>query len=67
MDGLLLQAGRAAGVVGILLVVISLAARLSGRFWFAGFQSGTLMLAGVAAISGGSFCLLWAVANRLKT
>jgi hypothetical protein len=62
MNELLLRAGQLAGVVGILLMVVAGVARLSGRFALGGFGTGTLLLAGIAAVGVGCFVLLWVLA-----
>ncbi|WP_291986808.1 hypothetical protein [Candidatus Accumulibacter sp. ACC007] len=58
MDGLLLLLGRAVGFAGLLLCVVSAVARLLGNYWLAGFQLGTLLQAGIAAVVIGCFLLL---------
>ncbi len=55
---ILLNLGRVAGVVGTLLCIIGAAVRLGGAYWIAGFQVGTLLQAGIAAMVFGCFCLL---------
>jgi hypothetical protein len=59
MQQLLLRGGQLAGLVGILLMAIGVAGRLAGHFHLGGFATGTLMLAGVGAVSVGCFLLLW--------
>ena len=54
----LLKLGWLAGIVGVLLCIIGVEVRLSGEFWLAGFQAGTLMQAGVAGLVFGCFCML---------
>ena len=61
---LLLRGGKLAGLIGILLIVVSVAARLAGKFTLGGFASGTLMLAGIGAVSVGCFLLLWLLVER---
>jgi hypothetical protein len=58
MNTFLLSAGRLVGVCGLLLCLVSFAARLSGHYFLGGFQVGTLLLGGVAAMMAGCFCLL---------
>ena len=60
----LLRGGQLAGLIGILLIVVSVAARLAGKFTPGGFASGTLMLAGIGAVSVGCFLLLWLLVER---
>jgi hypothetical protein len=38
--------------------------RLSGRYIVAGFESGSLLQAGIASVVAGCFGLLWAIALR---
>lgn len=58
MDGLLLLLGRAAGFVGLLMCVVAAVARLLGKYYLAGFQLGTMLQAGIAAVVVGCFLLL---------
>jgi hypothetical protein len=60
---LLLRGGQVAGLIGILLIVISVIARIGGRFTLSGLATGTLMLAGIGAVSVGCFLLLWLLAE----
>ena len=53
-----------AGLAGGALCVASLVLRLSGVFWIAGFQVGTLLLGGVAAMVFGCFCFLAVLTRR---
>jgi len=46
------------------MIVVAVLARLAGRFSLSGFQTGTLMLAGIGAVSVGCFLLLWLLAER---
>ena len=57
MDALV-KLGRIAGVAGAVLCALGAGFRLGGAYWIAGFQAGTLMLAGTAAKDFGCFCLL---------
>jgi hypothetical protein len=66
MNALLFNGGRLAGVTGLLLMAFSIVARLAGNFTLGGFGTGTLMLAGIGAVSAGAFLLLWAVAEKLR-
>ena len=65
MDGILIVIGRVSGLVGFILCAAAAFARVKGFYWLGGYQVGTLLLAGVAALIFGAFCLLWVVANRL--
>jgi len=64
MNDLLLRGGQLAGAVGVLLMVVAVLGRLAGRFSLGGFATGTLMLAGIGAVSVGCFLLLWLLAER---
>jgi hypothetical protein len=50
MRTLLLWMGRTGGVVGVILCAVAVAVRLRGEFSLGGFQVGTLLLAGMAAV-----------------
>ncbi|HMV04597.1 MAG TPA: hypothetical protein PKA30_03510 [Accumulibacter sp.] len=58
MEGLLLLLGRAAGVLGLLVCVVAGAVRLSGSFYLAGFQVGTLLQTGIGLVVVACFLLL---------
>ena len=64
MNGLLLRSGQAAGLLGIVLMGVSVLARLTGRYTVGDFQTGTLMIAGSGAVTIGCFLLLWAISER---
>ena len=64
MNMLLLRAGQLAGLFGILLMVVSVAGRLTGRYALGDFQIGTLLLASIGGIAVGCFLLLWSIADR---
>jgi hypothetical protein len=64
MNDMLLWIGRIAGVVGALLCVAAIAIRIAGQYWIAGFQVGTLLLAGTAAMIGACVCFLWVLTAR---
>lgn len=63
MDALV-RLGWIAGVVGAMLCVVGAAFRLGGAYWVGGFQSGTLLQAGTAAMVFGCFCLLVVLTRR---
>lgn len=56
--------GWAGGVAGAGLCAGGVAARLAGAFWIAGFQVGTLLQAGIAAMVFGCFCFLAVLVQR---
>jgi hypothetical protein len=64
MNTILLRGGQLVGVLGILLMALSVAGRLAGRWALGDFQVGTFMLAGIGAVSVGCFLLLWSMADR---
>ena len=66
MDAKLLQLGRIAGLLGLLLVVGSVLLRLAGIFMVGKFQTGTLLMAGVAGLATGCFLLLWSMSARSR-
>jgi hypothetical protein len=64
MNALLLWFGRAAGLAGFVLCLLALGMRVTGKYWLAGFQVGTLLQAGTAAMVFGALCFLaWLVEN----
>jgi hypothetical protein len=64
MNNLLLWLGRVAGVAGLLLIVVAVAVRLTGAYWLGGFQVGTVLLGGTAALAAACFALLLVLASR---
>ena len=64
MNALMGRGGQLVGLLGIVLMVLSAAARLTGRFALGDFQIGTLLLASVGAVSGGCLLLLWSISDR---
>jgi hypothetical protein len=64
MNTVLLQGGRLFGLLGILVMTVSAAARLTHNFTLGGFQTGTLLMAGIGAVSVGCFSLLWLLVER---
>ena len=61
---ILLKLGRITGVVGVLLCIAGIAVRLGGAYWIAGFQVGTLLQAGIAAMVFGCLCFLAVLTHR---
>jgi hypothetical protein len=45
---MLIWIARLAGIAGVLAMVLAVLVRLSGDYWFAGFQVGTILQAGMA-------------------
>jgi hypothetical protein len=66
MNVILLWLGRAGGVLGALLCLVAVAARLTERYWLGGFQAGSLLVAGIALMVAGCFCLLLALVERSR-
>jgi hypothetical protein len=64
MNKLLLWMGRVGGVVGVILCAVAVIVRLRGAFNLAGFQVGTLLLAGMAAMLVGCLGYLASLAER---
>jgi hypothetical protein len=64
MEDMMVWIGRIAGAGGALIWVIAAAVRLSGRYFFSGFQVGTLLQVGIAAMILGCFCFLAALTAR---
>ncbi len=64
MNQLMLMSGRAAGLIGLLLVVFAGVARLAGHYVIGGFQAATLLSAGMGALLIGCFALLWVMTDR---
>jgi len=64
MEELLVWIGRLAGVAGVALCVVAVVARLVGAYWLGGFQVGTLLQVGVAAMVLGCLGYLAALTER---
>lgn len=62
---LFLWIGRLAGLVGVAACLIAIGVRLAGGFWIAGFQVGTLLQAGIAAMVFGCLAHLVVLTLRL--
>ena len=66
MNNLLLWLGRAAGIGGVLLCILAVVTRISGHYWLAGFQVGTLLQAGTAVMIAGCLGFLAVLTERSK-
>lgn len=66
MMGIILRLGQLSGIVGALLCLASVLTRLGGVYWLGGFQVGTLLQAGIAAMVFGCFCLLAALVQEAR-
>ncbi|MCB1908263.1 MAG: hypothetical protein KDH15_12915 [Rhodocyclaceae bacterium] len=64
MNEFLAVAGRAVGVVGLLVSLLACVVRLSGYYTLGNVQAITMLQLGVAAIVAGSFLLLWSISLR---
>ena len=64
MIKLLLWMGRVGGVVGVILCAVAVMVRLGGAYNLGGFQVGTLLLGGMAAMLFGCLGYLASVAER---
>ena len=58
MQNYILLAGRAAGILGILVCIIAVATRISGSYYLAGMETESLLLGGTSAVVVGCFLLL---------
>jgi len=67
MHKLLLSIGRLAGVVGVLVAALAGTVRLTGRYELVGFEVGTLLIAGVAAMVFACLCFLVVLTSRTAT
>ena len=63
MTILLLWIGRIGGASGVLLCAIAVLTRIRGMYGLAGFQVGTVLLAGMAAMLVGCLGYLAAIAE----
>lgn len=63
---IILRVGQLSGIVGALICLAGVFTRLSGVYWLGGFQVGTLLQAGIAAMVFGCFCLLVELGQRSR-
>lgn len=61
MNALMLVAGRATGLIGMVLCAVAVIGRLAGNHWMGSFQLVTILFAGVAIMVAACFVLLWAM------
>ena len=66
MNAVLLNGGKMAGALGILVMLIAVLARVAGNYTLGGYATSTLLLAGIGAVSVGCFLLLWVLAKRTQ-
>jgi hypothetical protein len=64
VTNLLLWIGRIGGAVGLLMCAIAVLTRVRGDYILAGYQVGTVLLAGMAAMLVGCLGYLAAIAER---
>ncbi len=64
MDNLLRWVGRLAGIAGFALCAIAIVVRLSGSWTIGGFQVGTMLQAGTAAMVLGCLAYCATLAER---
>jgi hypothetical protein len=64
MRDLLLWIGRLGGIVGVLMCAVAVFARYRGTYNVAGFQVGTLLLAGIATMVVGCLAYVAFMAER---
>lgn len=67
MNNLILWLGRVAGASGMLLCATAATLRLNGIYWLGGFQIGTLLQMGMAAMIAGCLCFLVLLTERSKS
>ena len=67
MENLLLWIGRLGGAAGVVICAVAVLGRLRGVYNLAGFQIGTLLLAGIAAMVVGCLGYLVAIAERPRS
>jgi hypothetical protein len=61
--GIVLRLGQLSGIVGAMLCLVSVLLRLKGYYWLGGFQLGTLLQVGIAAMVFGCFSLLFVLSQ----
>lgn len=64
MENLLLWVGRLAGLVGVLVCAVAFVGRVSGTWILGGFQVGTLLQGGMAAMLLGCLAYIANLAER---
>jgi hypothetical protein len=66
MQGVLIWTARLAGIAGVLAMLLAVLVRLSGDYWLAGFQVGTILQAGMAVTLVGWLGYTAALVERTK-
>jgi hypothetical protein len=64
MEGILLTVGRLAGAAGVLITLVAAVGRIAGLYWIAGYQTGTILLAGMALMMIGCLGFLAVIASE---
>lgn len=64
MENLLIWLGRGAGIVGTLVCVVAVLARLGGHYRLGGFEALTLLQAGMAGMVFACLCFLAIIVQR---
>jgi predicted lysophospholipase L1 biosynthesis ABC-type transport system permease subunit len=66
MEGLLLLVGRIAAVAGVAACAWAIVSRFMGLYYTSGFQIGTLLMGGMAAMLLACVCFLVVLTNRSR-
>ena len=66
MDSLLLWVGRISALAGVFICALAILGRLTGTFFFGGFQIGTLLQAGIVAMLVACVCFLMILTSRTR-
>ena len=67
MQALLIWIGRVAGIAGVVITGVAVIGRLGGAYWLGGFQVGTLLQAGMAALLLACLAYVAALAERPRS
>jgi len=66
METLFVWLGRIAALAGVLIAGVAVYARLTGNYYFGGFQVGTLLQAGTVALLVACVCFLLVLVDRRR-
>lgn len=66
MESILLLLGRLAALAGILICALAIYGRLTGMFYFLGFQVGTLLQVAAVTLLIGCVCFLIVLVDRSR-
>jgi len=64
METLFVWLGRIAALAGVLIAGVAVYGRLTGNYYFGGFQVGTLLQAGTVALLVACVCFLLVLVDR---